>query len=189
MKDSIKNKRIKEIMTGTYDPLSNKIQVGYTTKPVHENRKEGDVWFDIDGKEWIKKNGTIQSISKLAEARIPYFCPDCEKILKSKADEKMYIIHKKCLDCTIDMENQMRIDGTWADYEKEKVKGNALAWIKDQENQFEDWKRSLLENKQTFVNEDGSLEKWENSADIEKVVVDMEKEFGDMKKEIMKNLI
>jgi len=53
----------------------------------------------------------------------------------------MYRIHNHCFDCQIQIENKMRIDGTYDDWEKEKVTANILAWIKEQKISIKEFKK------------------------------------------------
>ena len=67
-----------------------------------------------------------------------------------------------------------------------KVKENALSWLKDEEQGFKEWKEMVL-NPKDIVNEDGTLEKWSGSIEEnKKFVKNMEKEFSNMKKDILK---
>jgi len=77
----------------------------------------------------------------LKAARTPWFCPDCKKIMKKRLDDKMYRIYNHCFDCQLQIENKMRIDETYDDWEKEKVTANILAWIKEQKISIEEFKK------------------------------------------------
>ena len=50
--------------------------------------------------------------------------------MPKKIDQKMKRIHGMCFDCVVDMEHKIRLEGKWDEYEKRKVKENALAWLK-----------------------------------------------------------
>ena len=58
--------------------------------------------------------------------------------------------------------------------------------MKDEEQGFNDWKKDMLNPKKQIVNEDGSLEDW--ASDSKTFVKNMEKEFKNMKKEILKSI-
>ena len=58
------------------------------------------------------------------EARMPWFCPKCKKVMKRKLDDKMYRLYRHCFDCQIKFENKMRIDGIYDSWEKDKIKNN-----------------------------------------------------------------
>jgi hypothetical protein len=73
-------------------------------------------------------------------ARMPWFCPKCEKVMKRKLDNKMWLLYDHCFDCQIKFENKMRIDGTYDRWEKDKVKNNKRAYLTDMEDSIEEWK-------------------------------------------------
>ena len=56
-------------------------------------RKEGEKWEE-DGKLYEWKNGIKQSISKLQDAKTPYWCPQCKQSMNGRLDYKMYRIHR-----------------------------------------------------------------------------------------------
>ena len=53
----------------------------HTETNIHANRKEGETYFDADGKEWQIKNGIRSNITMLDAAKIPLFCPKCSKVM------------------------------------------------------------------------------------------------------------
>ena len=96
--------------------------------------------------------------------------------------------YKKCNNCVIEEEHKIRMKGkdAWKKYENKKKKANAISWLKDQEQGFNEWKEMTLKPKTEIVNEDGSLEKCESSQTANKKFVEnMQKEFNNMKKEVL----
>ena len=73
-------------------------------------------------------------------ARMPWFCPECDKIMKKRLDNKMWYLYGHCFDCQIKIENKMRIDGTYDDWAEQKVIANKLAWIVEQKQAIEEFK-------------------------------------------------
>ena len=132
-----------------------------TTGKITTKRVEGDEWEE-GGKLWTIKNGIKRTVTKMDQARkeflTPLACPECGSPMKHHLDEKMWNIHKMCFDCVIDMEHQLRIEGKYNDYEKQKVKENALAWLRDAEKDVEDLVNAY--KYASFVNQDGSVENW-----------------------------
>lgn len=111
--------RMRNIITKNYG-ASTQIGVGYETKQI--DYKEGDVWEE-DGRTWTIKNGLKQTITKLDKIKklvsLPFACPSCKKAMKdTPTNRKMWGIHGKCLDCVVKMEAQMKIDGTFLEYQK-----------------------------------------------------------------------
>jgi len=93
-------------------------------------RKEGDTW-EVDGKLWERKNGVNQSISKLQDAKTPWWCPKCKKVMNTKLDTKFYNKRGTCYNCVITEENEMRLNGTWEEYQRKVLYANVIATVKD----------------------------------------------------------
>ena len=134
-----------------------KSQTGYQKKYVH--RKEGDVWEE-SGKTWTIKNGIRQNITKLDSAkklvRMPLCCPKCNNRMNKRLDSKMYKIHGFCFDCVIDYEASLQKAGLFEEYERKMTQGNIKAFITD----IESWITESLEDKMSFVTEQGDVEDW-----------------------------
>ena len=75
------------------------------------------------------------------EARMPWFCGECKKIMKSRLDEKMWYLYSHCFNCQVEVENKMRIDGTYDEWMDNKIKANKLAWINEQKVSIEEFKK------------------------------------------------
>ena len=74
------------------------------------------------------------------EARMPWFCTECDKIMKKRLDNKMWYLYGHCFDCQLKIENKMRIDGTYDDWTEQKVIANKLAWIAEQKQAIEEFR-------------------------------------------------
>ena len=89
-----------------------------------------------------KKKGDI--VSKMTElmqdVRMPLFCKECNKVMNKRLDDKMWRLYGHCFDCQIKIENKLRIEGKYEEWEKEKIKQNKIAFIKDQMQTIEEWK-------------------------------------------------
>ena len=77
----------------------------------------------------------------LKEAKTPWFCPECNKVMKSHLDDKMYRLHSQCFDCQVKFENKLRVEGKYDEWEEKKVLNNQLSYIKDQIESIENWKK------------------------------------------------
>jgi len=75
------------------------------------------------------------------EARMPWFCPKCDKVMKKRLDNKMWLLYDHCFDCQLKIENKMRIEGTYKDWERKKVHKNISAWVKDQKESIMEFKK------------------------------------------------
>ena len=102
------------------------------------------------------------------EARLPWFCPDCKRVMKRTIDEKMWYLHGHCFECQLEIENKMMIDGTFDEWEKKKVNANKLAWIRDKKQELLEFKNQKEMEAYNQVNPDGysiEKEKWTQNFD------------------------
>ena len=53
---------------------------------------------------------TDEKLEATKEARMPWFCPSCDKIMKKRLDEKMWYLYTHCFDCQIKVENKMEYE-------------------------------------------------------------------------------
>jgi hypothetical protein len=154
--------RMRNLIKGNTNS-STEIQVGYTKK--QEDHKEGDIWEE-NGKSWTIKNGIKQTATKLdkikKEATMPLFCPTCSKLMKHHLNAKFYKIHKMCMDCVIEMEHHLRIEGKYEEYERNMIAANASAKLEDMEAYLLD---AINTNNNGFVSENGEIERWKGGLD------------------------
>ena len=163
---------------------SAELQVGYKAKK--EDHKEGDIWEE-GGKKWTIKDGIKQTYTKLdkvkKEAILPLFCPNCGTLMKHRQDPKMYKIHKKCFNCVMDMEMDIKLNGDFESYERNIVANNAESYLKDLEHHLLEL---LNTSNSQFVSEKGEVERWKgglNKEVMEKEVKQKLKEFKQQVKE------
>ena len=133
------NKVLGDLLAGR-EP-EKRIMVGYDSG--NEPQKHGD------------KIDRLSDIMK--EVRMPYFCPSCEKVMKKRLDDKFWRIMGHCFDCQIKIENKLRIEGKWEEYEKKKILENKRAYLKDLKQSIDEFEASG--GKTTFFNEVGVDEK------------------------------
>jgi hypothetical protein len=146
-----------------------------------EEHKEGDIWEE-DGKKWTIKNGIKQSITKLDKFKhlvsLPLTCPSCKKPMKADdLNKKMYSIHKMCLNCVIDMEANLKLEGKYEQYEKNILNMNKNASLEEFEMALDSW----LEEKDTFVTEQGDIESWQGG-DKTQVYQELKKKIEEFRK-------
>ena len=105
-------------------------------------------------------------LSKVMQSvRMPWFCPKCKKAMKKKLDDKFWRTQGHCFDCQIDIENKMRIEGTYEEYAKTKMLENQKAYLKDLEQSIDDFEKTG--GKKEWFNQVGvnnpelESEKWE----------------------------
>ena len=154
------NKALKDLMTkGTTE--KDYAQVGY------EGKQE-----NLGGKTRESElSKTMQSI------RMPWFCPKCKKAMKKKLDDKFWRTQGHCFDCQIELENRLRIEGTFEEYAKTKMLENQKAYLKDLEQSIDDFEKT--DGKQEWFNQVGvnnpelEAEKWEmGEKEFEKTISD-----------------
>ena len=103
----------------------------------------------------------------MKEARMPWFCPSCKKVMKKRLDNKMWLLYNHCFDCQIKEEHKMRVDGTYDEWIKSKEKENKIAWIQEQKESIEVWRNQKAPSVYNQINPDGqqlAKEKWLNDS-------------------------
>jgi len=125
----------------------------------------------------------------LKEAKMPWFCPDCKKVMKSSLDDKMYRLHYHCFDCQVKFENRLRIEGKYKEWEEKKVLNNKLSYVKDQIESIKDWKSQSFEVYNQVGIKDIELEKEKWNVDEKQIEITANeaiKEFEDIKADLEK---
>jgi hypothetical protein len=190
--DSIED--VKKLLNNQHQS-QNQIQVGYggetNDKPI---RKVGDKWTDSDGNEWEQKEGYSMKLGKEWQQELHHYlnsfskCPKetCTCTMPKRMDEKMRMIHGMCFDCVIDMEHKIRLEGKWDEYEREKMKENALSWLAEAEKD----KNLIAEelSKVEFANSFGDSEKWSSGITKEQILQKIEEEFQKFRQDFIQKL-
>jgi hypothetical protein len=146
-----------------------------------EDHKEGDVWEEA-GRKWTIRNGIKQNITKMDKIKslviLPLNCPSCNQMLPvDEINKKMYSIHHKCLDCVVKMEAEIKRQGKWEEYAKNIMNSNKNASLEDFERALDAW----MQEKDTFVSEDGEVESW-NGGDKKKMFEEIKVNLDKLKK-------
>ena len=186
---------VKKLIAGQHESQQ-KVQVGYTEENKEDNtsRKIGNKWFDEDGNEWEQRNGYKIKLGKERQQELHEYlnkfpnCPNetCTCSMPKKLDEKMKRIHGMCFDCVIDMEHKIRLEGKWDEYEKRKVKQNALAWLVDAERDKNSIASEL--SRMEFTNDFGDIEEWKTPFNKEEMLEKIENEFAEFRKNFIEQL-
>jgi len=103
------------------------------------------------------------------EFRTPYVCPACGKGMRTKLDSKFWVLRKKCFNCVTAEETQMRINGTYKQYEQKIILNNKLSWLDDQIASVVEWKKTPLPKFYNQVAADGVTvdeEKWTGNTEL-----------------------
>jgi uncharacterized protein with ATP-grasp and redox domains len=153
--------------------------VGFSdaTETADKNRKRlvGEVWEETDSTSGItyiieQRDGfrikKTKSSDVLQEVRdeVRSF-PNCRKdtctcLGKHPLDQKMQKIHGMCFDCVIEMEHELKKQGTYDEYERNKIRENALAWLRSAERDVEMLKQTYTQASEFVTNSDGEKEVW-----------------------------
>tara|TARA_R100000149_G_scaffold13602_1_gene5080 strand:- start:354 stop:878 length:525 start_codon:yes stop_codon:yes gene_type:complete len=138
------NKAMQSILRG--ETPEQRVMVGYDKKPESNHGDKIDRLSDI-----------------MKDARMPWFCPSCKKVMKKRLDNKMWILYNHCFECQLQIENKMRIAGTYEEWKNENIKKNKLAWINEQRQSIIEWKSQDAPTVFNQVSPDGHTvqkEKW-----------------------------
>ena len=185
---------VKQLLKGEHVSQTS-VQVGYNGEVEEKvTRKVGDRWKDSDGNEWEQKEGYSIKLGKEWQQELHTYLnsfPNCPKetctcTLPKRMDDKMKKIHGMCFDCVIDMEHKIRLEGKWDEYEKQKMKENALAWLEEAERD----KNLIAEelSKLEFANSFGDSEKWDTGVTKEQILQKIEEEFEKFREDFIKKL-
>ena len=165
---------------------------------LRDEAPEKRIFIPIEDKEFkeeqrLKREEELERVNEkfeaTKEARMPWFCPKCEKVMKRKLDTKMWYLYNHCFDCQIKIENKMRIDGTYDKWEKDKIKNNKKAYLTDMEDSIEEWKEQKTPTYTNQVNPDipevMEEEKWNmNSEALGKLAEEALKDIKKMKEKL-----
>ena len=162
--------RMRNLIQGKANSSSEN-QVGYQKKTIE--RKEGDIWVE-NKKTWTIKKGIKQTVSKLdkikKEVFMPLCCPECGKVMKGQLNKDNYNFHKKCHDCIIEFEHQLKIEGKYDEYIKELKAKNSLDMVDEMESYL---LNAVNASNEGYVSEQGEVERWIGGIDKEKTIKDI----------------
>lgn len=159
----------------------NKLVFGWRGEP-EPTRKEGDVWEDVNGRRWTIKNGIRQTVTKLDDAKTPWWCPRCRKPLNHRFDMKFWRIRGHCMDCVIKDETEIRRQGKWDEYERKVMLRNFIAQIEDKIAELQSYHDEASKPEFLIMNEHEKtvlmMEKWD--IDINKLKADLKRDIEEL---------
>ena len=100
----------------------------------------------------------------LKAARMPWFCPKCDKVMKKNIDNRMWRLYDHCSNCQVEFENRLAIDGKYDEWVKNIERENKISWIKDQRQSVAEFKKQESPEFLQQIHPDGysvNEEKWE----------------------------
>lgn len=198
-------KAVQEMLDGTHKFQTKKI-VGFSDAEKKSKQSEhhavGDIWeeTDFNGNVYIieqrdgfrirktKNSDIFQSIRDELRA-----FPNCRKdvctcVGTHQLDQQMRTIHGMCFDCVIEMEHELKSAGTYDEYEQDKIRKNALAWLRDAERDVELLKQTYTESAKFVSNSEGITETWTAKMTPQEFEETVQKEWDKFKENFMKRL-
>ena len=163
----------------------------------------GDVWEETDvtsGVTYVieqregfrikrtKNSEVLQSVREELRA-----FPNCRKDVctcsgQHALDKKMRSIHGMCFDCVIDMEHELKKSGQYSDYEQNKIRENATAWLADAERDVALLKQVYTQTTDFIQNSDGGIETWSAKMTPEEFEEKVQSQFDKFKQEFLAKL-
>ena len=203
-------KAVQQMLDGTHK-FQTKKTIGFSDADATAKRNErheiGDVWEEADPVTGViyvieqrdgfrirksKNTDVFQSVRD----EIRSF-PNCRKetctcVQKNGTlhplDEKMRKIHGMCFDCTIEMEHDLKKEGKYDEYEQNKIRENALAWLASAERDVALLKQTYTQAIDFVSNTDGAKETWSAKMTAEEFEEKIQKEFDKFKEDFLKKI-
>jgi hypothetical protein len=180
------------VKTGEYEKNT---QIGFSDIKEQEVKREvGDIWNDSDGNVWEQKDfGKVKSskmsnvmseLRKHIEEMHQCKSNECDVSGKfSKSDKTLISKTGYCAGCLARRELVIKQDGLWKEYEEYRIYSNMSAYGTDV---LEKWNQALNEvgNIHEYVNDDGSVEKWQSNDDVQTLKAQIEADIENGKKEL-----
>ena len=199
-------KAVQQMLDGTHK-FQTKKTIGFSDAEdvAKKNAKHdvGDVWEETDSITGItyvieqrdgfriKKTKASDVLQTVREEIRSY--PNCRKetctcIKSTHLDEKMRKIHGMCFDCVIEMEHEFKKQGKYEEYEKNKIRENALAWLASAERDVNLLRETYTQASKFVTNSEGQLESWTARMTPEEFDETIQKQFNQFKEKFLKNL-
>lgn len=185
---------IKQLVNGEHDS-QNKITIGYAgmeSGSANRKREIGERWTDADGNEWEQKNGYRIKHGKFDELRkeLSTFVncrkEECTCTKPKRLDEKMRAKMGMCFDCVLDMEYELQLSGKYEEYERGKIKANAVSWLGEAKRD----KDAIIDelSRLSFIQSSGQVETWDTSVSKEELAEKIENEFRQFENDFIAKL-
>tara|TARA_Y100000741_G_scaffold182673_1_gene138805 strand:+ start:748 stop:1296 length:549 start_codon:yes stop_codon:yes gene_type:complete len=113
---------------------------GTPEKRIYIAKEDLDYKKSVQEKKEKERERINEKFEATKEARMPWFCPKCDKVMKKRLDDKMWFLHDHCFNCQLKVEHKMRMDGTYDEWKEQKEIANKIAWIRDQKIMIKEFK-------------------------------------------------
>jgi len=191
-------KAIKQMIAGTHRTQT-KNQVGLYTGNVHKKRDVGEKWeetingtiYEIEQKQGFRVKKPKNSIAAEVKSYLnsfPNCSKDCTCTNPTHLDKKMRVLHGMCFDCVIEMENELRKQGKFEEYERNRIRNNATAWLERAENDVKMLKEAYTQSSKFVQNSEGDVETWHAKMTPQEFEETVEKQFNEFKEKFLKNI-
>jgi hypothetical protein len=199
-------KAVQQMLEGSHK-FQTKKTVGFsdakTTAKQNERHEIGDVWQETDSATGIthiieqrdgfriKKTKNSDVFQDVRDSIRSF--PNCRKDVCTctsthRLDQKMQKIHGMCFDCTIEMEHELKKSGKYDEYEQQKIRENALAWLASAERDVAMLKQTYTQAAQFVSSGNGDVESWAEKMTPEEFEETVQKQFDKFKEEFLNNL-
>ena len=64
----------------------------------------------------LERDKSNERSNALKEARVPWFCPKCDSVMKKRLDDRMWYLYGHCFSCQVKVENKLRIEGKFEEW-------------------------------------------------------------------------
>jgi len=199
-------KAVQQMLEGSHK-FQTKKTVGFsdakTTAKQNERHEIGDVWQETDSVTGIthiieqrdgfriKKTKNSDVFQEVRDSIRSF--PNCRKDVCTctsthRLDQKMQKIHGMCFDCTIEMEHELKKSGKYDEYEQQKIRENALAWLASAERDVAMLKQTYTQAAQFVSSGNGDVESWAEKMTPEEFEETVQKQFDKFKENFLNNL-
>ena len=206
-KNKLQNiKAISEMLEGTHK-FQTKKSTGFSdaeaTAKKNAKHEVGEIWEEVDSVSGVtyiieqrdgfrvKKTKNSEVFQEIRdELRIFKNCrkETCTCLTPNRIDEKMRKVHNMCFDCVIEFEHELRTEGKYEEYEKSKIRANALAWLETAEQDMKLMKAAYTSAMEFVSSTNGDVETWQAKMTKEEFEEKIETEFVKFKEKFLANL-
>lgn len=199
-------KAVQQMLDGTHK-FQTKKTVGFSdaadTAKKNERHLIGDIWEEVDSVTGITyiieqrdgfriKKTKASDVLQTVREEIRAF-PNCRKdtctcLKANHLDDKMRKIHGMCFDCVIEMEHELKKEGRYEEYERQKIRENALAWLAAAERDVNLLRETYTQASKFVTNSEGQLESWAAKMTPEEFDNTIQQQFNKFKENFLKNL-
>lgn len=206
-KNKLQNiKAISEMLEGTHK-FQTKKSTGFSdaeaTAKKNAKHEVGEIWEEVDSASGVtyiieqrdgfrvKKTKNSEVFQEIRdELRIFKNCrkETCTCLTPNRIDEKMRKVHNMCFDCVVEFEHELRTTGKYEEYEKEKIRANAIAWLKSAEQDMKLMKAAYTSAMEFVSSTNGDVETWKAKMTKEEFEEKIESDFAKFKEDFLAKL-